>query len=267
MSTDILFGMRERLAGSVESSGAFPLGGRTRWTTELRVARIAGSLTVVHEVSSTADDGDWITVATFGPITTTGKTTLEGTGEAGGAGQYGILITDRDVYHRGRITQCTGDVVFDLAASAPVIDWNHPPDLAILTKELRSWGDGVERMLREAELDVLRLLVRRPALLQRGADGYAPEIVSSGDPADYEAAAGQPAGLVWDCNPTLPGFAEALRLEIATQAEHLFQKEKLRRSSEPSSLVTWREMGPLAPQLGRRLEPYRPTGRTIWRGR
>lgn len=269
-----LFGYAKRAA--VEVGSWFPTSGRTRFIAALEIARLSGgaSITVTLEASPTGDTDSEAELVTFGAVAAAGET--EKSAINGSAPDF--TMTARDRYVRGRITAIAGDVTCRLRAWAPFLDVV-AADLALLSQELRDYSE-VERIIRQAETDVLGLITR-PVRLGRAGSGvtfdvqadhdsnpFTPMVIAWGSALAAEDAAGTPTGLVVDADMRLPGFYEAMREEVVRQAEHRFRRHLLeQRSSDASAAVTLRSMPLLAPGLGGQLAGFRRATSTGWRGR
>ncbi len=272
-----LLGFAKRTA--TEDGAAFPTGGRTRWTLTLEVARLSagGSVTVVVEASPTGADDSWSELESFGVQAATGE--VERTSTADQSPDFSV--TRRDRFFRGRVTAIVGDATCRLSAQAPFLDLV-PEDLALVSKELREFAD-VERVLRRAEEDVLSLVMRQVTAgelgLTRGGAGstavsdpdgnpFTPLVVSWLTPLDAEIMAAAPRALAFDADMTLPGFGDAIRAEIARQADHRFRRHRLeQRITEHGVPALLREFPEMVPGLGDLLRPFRPATSTAWRGR
>ncbi len=217
---------------SVWEGSPFEVGDRTKWTLKLHLARISagGSVTVIVEKSPTADDEDWQTLVTFGAQTVANDYQKVSTTDF-------TIAVNRDVYLRVRITDITGEAVLEVRAEAPFFDLTDNVHLNLISKELREFSDGRPRLVESAEEEVIELLL-------------------------VNEATGE-----LDIDLTLPGASAAVRREVALQADHNRRREILGRSSEPSALVSLREMTRGVPGLGRRLRKFRRGNSRAWLGR
>jgi len=264
----ILFSMVARdttdLTAGVIDGGVFPTGGRVRWRTELRVSAITGTLTIELQVSPTGLDSTWTKVHGES-VTAAGTTEFDGTLEVS---VDPVAFTDaqvapRDLYLRAQVTAIT-TATFDYVARAPWLDPDYQPDAERLTEELLSWDDR-DRAIQEAEFDVMLLLSRKPRV-PFTTDSHAPSILTI-DPIAVEQSAGAPRALELDVDVTLPGALEAIQYEIAAQAEHLFQRDRLSRSKDSEDQITWRKMARLAPNIGERVRHLRSREAALFMGR
>lgn len=217
---------------SVWKGDHFEVGDRTKWTLKLHLSRISvgGSVTVVVEKSPTGEDVDWQELVTFGAQTSTNDYQKVSTTD------FAIAV-NRDVYLRARITSITGEVVAEVRAETPFFDITDSAHLNLVSKELRDFSDGRTRIIESAEEEVIELLLANEATGEL------------------------------DIDLTLPGASAAVRREVALQADHNRRREILGRSSEPSALVSLREMTRGVPGLGRRLRKFRRSGARAWLGR
>lgn len=225
-----------RWAG-LEEWTPFQLGERTRWKANLRVALVdpGASITVDLQTSPTAEEEDWTTKVTFGAKSAAGVFLLDATKTP--TPDF-VINPRRDVWIRAVISAFVGEVVAEVTLECPFINLQASADTSLLSQELRTWQDGLSRVLLEAERDVENYFLR---------DTDTGEL---------------------DLNLSAPEVHELMKLEISDQAEHLKRKEVLTRSHEPSALVTLRSMPRLFPGIGVRLRPYRYSGSGfIWRGR
>jgi hypothetical protein len=280
-TTYVLFGMSERAAGGTPESGAFATGGRTRWRAQLDVARWvgAGNLEVVLEASPTGAEGSWVQVATFGVLTDAGGAVSIVKDSTKDPAEFTTAITGRDAWCRARIaSQTAAKVTFSAKMWAPWLDHTFQADKSLLSPELLSFTSGIDRVMAEAEFDVGSLLMERmprflgvAGLMAWGTQTFnwhAPDIVSYVSPEGVDRASDVPREQVMSAGLDLPGFLEAVRFEVALQAEHLFQREQLRRmTGDREAQISWRKMGRFAPGLGQRLQAFRPRDRDVWRGR
>lgn len=259
----VLFGMVERTV--VGDGAAIPTGGRTRWKAELRLAAVTGAMEVVLEVSPTAAVGTWVQMATFASQTAAGTTLLDSTKDTS---DFTTQVTERDIHLRARLITIGTVATFDVEVVAPWFDYLFEPHALLLSKEVRNFEDGVERIVAMAEHDVMHLVAVHPSrvTLAAGIMEHVPSMIDP-DPLAVERSIGAPAGLVFDADITLAGFGETLRYEIAKQAQHLFQRHQLGLRRDKDSAKALRDMGHLAPGLGRALKGFRPVSRTIVRGR
>jgi hypothetical protein len=176
-----------------------------------------------------------------------------------------------DMFLRARIlTQTVTLVTFQCTVSAPWLDHTYQADRVMLSPELLSATSSIARLIDEAEGDVVSLLTKRLSDTQRTMwlMEHTPDIVAYINADDAQAQADAPSAMIFDAGVELPGFFEAMQSEIAAQAEHLFQREQLRRrDGDKEAQVTWRKMGRFAPGLGQRLMSFRPKSNAVWRGR
>jgi hypothetical protein len=231
MPTHILFPMATRALA--DTSETLPLAGRVRASATLDVFDVSagGSLTVALEASATGAEDAWRTVYAFDPQDA--PTTVV-------ADVAALALTARDRYFRARVTDLTGTATFALALVARWFDpVAVPADAALLTQECRKWSDGLDRIAQDAEATVW-------AALHAPVPGAAPTLA---------------------VDLTLPSVGEVIRGEIIGQTEHLFRRYRLTIANDPQSAVTLRMMGSLAPDFGRRLEPFRSRESAVWLGR
>lgn len=224
------------LRDAEELGFAVPTGRRTRWEVSLFLSRVTGTVTVTLEVSPTPDEDLFEEVLSFGPLTVAGTTVKRSWGEP-----PDFTVTDRDLYVRGRavLSGSGAEAVVELTAAARFFD--PAVDAALLTKELRA-HDAAERdrLVEAAEREVLDLLV---------ADRGTGEV---------------------DAWINAQGCLEAIRAEVADQADHLFRRELLQRRHDAASMKSLRETPLRRPGLGGRLDDYRPAlgrGAVAWEGR
>lgn len=236
MTTSYLLLPGRRWSG-VQKWNPYQVGERTQWKIDLRIARIdaGGSVTVdIQTAPNYWNEADWATLITFGPKTATGIFTLD----SSKVPTPDFTVTPRnDVYIRAVISATTKTAMFEVKADAPLFNQGASIDMGLLSQELRKWGDGLPRILEEAEADIVGLLK---------VDEESGEL---------------------DIDLTATDVSRLIKLEIADQAEHLMKREVLSRSHEPSVLVTLRSMPRLYPGAGDRLKIYRPSGGMIWYGR
>jgi hypothetical protein len=257
----VAFPQGPRTAG--DTSPAVAVAGRAAWTWTLDVADLSagGSLTVVLERTDRAD-GTWTTLST---VTATEMGTTETALPTLTAAQ-----TRLHVLYRARVSALTGTAVASVRLGAPFFTLAAEADAQLLTKELREYRDGGFRLTQQAEDDVLTMLLRQPApvatLLDTETPTFLPPVITP-DPLDTEALADAATTPYLDLDLTIDGVGTAIRREIAEQAEHLYQREKLRQSRDPAALVSLRTWSALAPGLGRFVAPYRRRGARVWRGR
>lgn len=225
-----------RRYGSLVKWVPFQLGERTRWTVELRIARIdpGASITVILETSPTGEERDFTTLASFGAKTAIGVYTLDATKDP--APDFTINV-GREVWIRASILAISGQIVAEVTAAAPFLALKEAIDLKLLSKELREWQDGQQRTFDEAEADVINMLI---------------------DDAEYGDL---------DIDLSVVGVHDLIQAEIVNQAEHVMRRYVLSRSHEPSDLVSLRSMSRLYPGAGLRLRKYRTTDSFVWQGR
>lgn len=262
-TSHVLMGMVKRTA--VEDGAHIPTGGRERWKAELRLAAVTGAMEVVLEVSATAEAGTWVQVATFGSLSVAGTYVLDSTKDTS---DFTTDVTERDVYLRARLATIGTDATFDVVVRAPWLDYLYEPHALLLSKEVRNFSDGVERLVAMAEHDVMMLVTAHPSATLPVYDTpeHVPGILDT-NPLAAEQSADAPQGLVFDADVTLMGFGEAIRHEVAKQAHHLYVRHQLSLKRDKDSAKAYTSLGALAPGLGRALKGYRPRSRDVVRGR
>lgn len=209
----------------------FAVGDRTNWIFTLRAANVFGSgtITVVIEASASGSSTSWRQVTAF--------TTVVAAGEAEKTTPTDFAVAPyRDVYLRARVTAVTGKVEAELTAEAAFLDVTSEQQLALVSKELREYSEH-PRIIRQAEEEVIGELI-------------------------YDFGSG-----AMDYNMMDPGASDALRLEIALQAMHIFQRELLQKSGDAAAIVSLRSMPRRAEGMWTRLRRYRIGRSTIWFGR
>lgn len=213
----------------------FQLGDRTAWEFQLQLAMLdaGASVTLDIEVSPTAFQSDWVPLISFGPQTVSGIYTLSAVKTP--TPDFTIITWMR--YIRARVSTINGTAVFLCVASAPFLDKTKTSEYNLLSQEFRKWGDGQDRVLEEAEADVVNDLLWDPETGELDIDLTAEEV------------------------------HRLICLSIADQAEHLMKRDILARAKDPSSMVTLREMGRMSPGFGKRLRKYRSRGSYVWMGR
>jgi hypothetical protein len=225
---------------SLQQGEIFAVGGRSRWDITLNVPYVSpgGGMTLIIEETGSPSDEFWTTLTSFtitGPGSPT-KTTTPAAAEPPTTPDFTVNpVTMR--YFRARITAIAGTVLAEVTAVAPFFDIYNTDHWDLVVKELRDWKDGRERIIQRAEDDVLDLVLSD---------------IASGT-LDYDL--------------TAPGAADRIRGQIAIQAEYLLRKSQLERSLDPSSIVTLREMGELAPGIVQVIGKDRPTATGVWYGR
>ncbi len=254
--------MQERTA--VEDGAAIMTGERTRWKAELRVAAITGAAEVVLEISPTAASGAWTQIATFGAVSAIGTTKLDSTKDSS---DFTTQVTDRDIFLRARLATIGTDVTFDVVVDAPFLDWTFAEDLRLLPKELRNWEDGLERTVEQAETDVVLLLAKAPTTVEQASEDLFAAPIITPDPLGVQIRQDAPRGIAFDADLTIRGVGKAIKFEIARQATHLYTRHRLSTDGSHEAQRTWRNLGHLAPGLGKSLRGYRPKSREIVRGR
>lgn len=197
---------------------SFPTGGRTAWRLRVQTAALSASFDVV--VEARAGESAWREIA---------RETVAAAGVLN-------LVTDEnddfvvqtfDTEIRVRI-EPTGTYTAGVVATAPFFNAGPSGDLALLTKRLRDYDDGLPRLIDEAEDDVLSL-----PKLRRTASGEIP-------------------GLAMDD----PRFLSQMKLAIARQAERRYQIDRLRASSDDDALSELTELSVVAPEVESILEPF-----------
>lgn len=221
-----LLAMAER-SGTVDGR-AFELGGRTSWTAQLHVARLAagGSVTVVVEAAPT-EIGAWASAGAWAAQTTeTTPADLAAT-----LATPTLAFTPRDRWVRARVSAATGAYTVECVAWAPYLDPSDPLDMLLVGKALREYADGKTRIVERAERDVRSLVL-----------------------ADHESGE-------LDVDADDPHVWRELRETIAEQADHLMKRDMAIRKGEE-------EIPPdIAPGLLDRVNKLRPAAATVWRGR
>lgn len=231
--TYTLLGLEER--SETGEGHAFPTGRRTRWDFVYRIpSATATTVEVEVETSPTGENGAWTSRHTF--------TTRDGT-KAHRVQTYGteadFQVEESDLWIRANVTALSGgEATMELVGAAPFFDArDESPDLDLLSQKLASWDGGRERIVAQAEADVLEQKVGLES------QGRLPSAIN--DPA----AAGR------------------IRRAIQRQAEWEYQKHRLRRSNEASAMVTLREMGDFDPGVDAMLAPVLDEDPGVWLGR
>lgn len=228
-------------------SHAIPIAGRRFWAFTLNVAEVSpgGSFRALVEASVFPYSG-WKMAGTFGVINAPGTYRL-GTDE----GEPPELeVGEAERWLRFHLLPLVGSAYATATAETRWMDPHNREERFLLSKEDRSWNDALPRLIQRAEADVEALLITGGRI----------------DPVAGVA--------LWDgwglplVDLSSPQFGDAMRAEIIRQVEHLMERERLRRSREPSATVTLREMEETAPGLGQRLEVfYHNPPAPVWRGR
>lgn len=220
---------------TLEQGYWFQLGRRTKWKATLRVGRLSvgGSITVVLETNPTLNSTDWVQVLAFPAISAEGETERTSYKKADPTSSDFVLDAT-DKWIRARISAITGLVSAEVTLEGKFLDLAETPENMLVTQEIREWDDGGDRLMRQAEADVLHLLI-------------------------CEKSTG-----ILNLNLEEPTVHERIQQEIARQAAHLFRREKLGRSEDPTAMATLRTMSRDAPGLCRNLLPG---GGVIWLGR
>lgn len=211
----------------------YQLGERARWEFSLQVSRLStdGSVTVEVQTSPWTSGEDWKPLVTFPPQSLVGLTTLR-------AAEAGFkVVPKQDVWIRAVITNLVGNAIVECRGVAPFFDIGDETHWSLCSQELREWKDGKERMVMQAESEVMNLLMLD---------------VTTGE---------------LDIDLELPGATEAVRLEIALQAEHNRRRDILARSGDAASLKALKEMTRGIPGFGDSLKKFRSKSSTVWLGR
>lgn len=192
---------------------AFPTGGRLRWSLQL-VQSSGGPAEVVVEASQTADDDEWRQVGTFGSLAGY-QNAKRSSYEPNDAPT--LSLREGDLYLRARIlADPAAEAFLAVVARGKFLALGVPEDEQLIQKDTREWSQEIARLVEQAESDVVGHL--RPGL--EGAFARA--------------------------NVEHPEFYERVRRAIARQTEFLAQRERLRRTNNPTAQVTWREMSRVA---------------------
>lgn len=217
----------------------FATGRRTNWKATLRLGSIdVGSVEIAIQVAPYPDDDEFVELYTFGAKSAAGTFTATSKGET-----PNLPFTDRHLYVRGQIKAIGGSTTatFELILEGPWFDFANELDANLLTKEFRSHDQlEVVRILDLAERDVVDLLQ-----VDRDHGFMEPYINDQ-------------------------GFIDAIKAEIAQQADWLFRREQLGRKKDATSQVTLRSMSYRHPDMGKRLQDYIPTtslASDAWLGR
>lgn len=223
---------------SIQKGEWFQVGERLSWDITLTIARITpgGSFSVLIEVlPEGGTEDDWATLYDFG-VQTTVETITKTSRATPGPADFTISPT-KDIWIRARIAAIVGTVIADVRGVAPFFDESNEDHMNLLEKETRNWVDGIEELVTRSEEDVVNTII---------ADPYTGDL---------------------DIDFLRPGAPAAVLHTVARQIEHNKRKTVLERTADPSSLVTLRGMGQLAPGTSQRLRQYRCSGKGVWLGR
>lgn len=271
--------MREDLLGGTftapQAGTAIPLAGRETWDVVAISSRFlqAGSATVVIE-SGVADD--WQTVHTFPVFSTNNQ--RETTHIGGSQAPNAIKPGETDL--RANLTAVTGEVVLGVSASTPWLDPNDSDDQLLIRNKVEEHADR-SRIVASAERIVLRYLTRTvyqvPVNGWRGAHPWFGRGPRYGTGATYPFA--YPAvGVIEDTPQTaellrlavdvgLPGFGQAMKLEIAAQASYTVEMEGAACAQDPNAGNDPWNATDAYPDLGRYVDPYTDREARGWIGR
>jgi len=182
---------------------AFSVVRRTRWAFALRVHSLdaGGSVDVRIETASRIDPEAWSTLYTFPTVSAVGETIARSYDS--GAVSALVTMTGVEQYIRAVVYGNTGEYVVAVEATARFLDAAVPADRALLSKKLREWDDSRDRLVEEAE-DAVLSLVKHAA-----------------DPDSNLHA------LVYSAE-----FYPSVRRMIARQADHIFEREMIRRKAK-----------------------------------
>lgn len=221
--------------GSAQRGPIFQVGDRRHWDFVLSVARVSAGGAMVVEIQSSplGDEASWETLIAFSVVSAPGvftKTTR------GNSPDFQVA-PNLDVVIRAVITTIIGEVACELRAYAPFFDLTVDSHAEMLSKELREWSGGLSRTVDLASEDIIQSILADPE------NGYL------------------------DLDLERPGATEAVRREIALQADHNYRRAVLQQSASPAALVTLRELSRGAPGRMERLRPFRRVQGNPWYGR
>lgn len=210
------------------------MGGRKNWTFTLRVTSFptAGSAEVVIEAIPYGGlETDWTQLTSFGvqsgPVEIIKRFPEDYT-----------LTPYKYTFIRAHILpSIKGLAIMEVRAEAPFFDLGDAEHEMMLSKELRSWEDGVDRIVDQSEEEIIDDII----------------------------------GTVWNGELALDlqkvGATEVVRREIALQAEHNKRRAVLERSGDPAALVSLRNMTRGYPGRSERLRKFRYAPGGVWLGR
>lgn len=211
------------------AEGTFQIGGRSPFDCTLTVGALDSgvSVTCVVETSPDGDDDTWTELTNFdGAKTATGTTS-----------KTSLSIPAGHKVMKGRISSISGGEAWvEISAEAPFLDPTVQDDKDLLGKELRQFSDGLNRIVEQAEEDVLHQAI--------GVDRF---------------------GHI-DADLMVPQANDRMRRAIARQADYLLRKHKLERASDETTLGALERMGELADGIDVILRPM-VDNLMVWRGR
>lgn len=220
---------------------SFQMGSRSAWEVAVRLASIPAGLTLSLAVQSAPrdEDAEFVTRKTLGPYTNADSgTTVKAATDA--AAPDDLTLPPEDAYVRIITTSLVGSGTYHLEAVllAPFLDPSNGAHIADFAKDLRTYSDGLARIVERAEALVLDLMLGREWNGRIQADLDRPDALTR------------------------------IQAAIRAQAELEFRRERLSQSRDPSAAVTLRELPELSHQAHERLEPLLPARATEpWRGR
>lgn len=227
-------------AGEVDG-WSFQMGSRPRWQFVLRISDIGAGITALSVAIQTSPrdlDEDYTTAKTLGPYTSADNGS-EVTVDTEAATPDDITIPATANYWRAIVTGFAGVGNYDLEAigRAPFLDPQRGQDVDPLPKRLRTFTDGLGRIVEGAEATVLDRLLGRTDIGRVLAD------------------------------LTRADALRRIRDAIRFQAQLDFQKEELGRSQDATSQVSLRKLPNISDDAREVLEPLAASATSIWMGR
>lgn len=221
---------------------SFQVGRRTRWDFTLDLADLAGvtAITVAIQTAPRDADDEYVTAKSLGPYSSADSGDEVRVSTEAEAAADKVTLPQAHQYLRAIVTGFagSGDYQVEMSARAAFLDPQRGAHMDPLPKKLRTWTDGLERIIEEAEASVLDKLLGRDWLGRVNAD------------------INRPDGL------------DRIQRAIRHQAVLDFRRSEMERSSDASVQVSLRSLPRHSPDAIEAVDPMLPAGASApWRGR